>query len=398
MSHLFNEIYQSNSTYFPNKQWLRGPWWQGEPTAGVDWAQLVVSSSLIAIILLLALALVILVFVLWRRARRLQQGQKVPGPQPVETLSPTELTLPGETAEMVSAPPRYSEDMAKTQPSPLARVRPPVTEISLEQEPRTLPVAGRRPANIGWQIAGLTDVGLKRDHNEDTLLLAEETTPDGSPIGLYVVADGLGGHQQGELASQLAIDAILSYFTQHPPTPAGAASFEDWLSQATYAANRAVLARQVDQTQSKKMGSTAVIALVVPGQAHLANVGDSRAYHLNGVRIEQISVDHSLVERLVQIGQLTREEARTHKNRNVLYNSLGDKSEIDVGLYHRQLQPGDRLLLCSDGLSGMITDDEILDISRAYADPATACAELVRAAKAAGGSDNITAIIVQMDN
>lgn len=397
MSHLFNEIYQPNSANLSSNRWLPGLWRQGEPIVSAAWLQLAASSIVVIIILLLALALVIVAFVVWRRARRLQQAEKVSGPEPVETLPRTEPTLALETAEAISAPPRYSQDMAKTQPSPLVRVGPPVTEITLEQEPRTLPVQGQRPANISWQIAGLTDVGLKREQNEDALLLAEATIPDGRPVGLYVVADGLGGHQGGEVASQLAIDAILNYFTQQPPTPGGGAPFEDWLKQAAYAANRAVLARQEDQTQSKKMGSTAVMALVMPGQAHLANVGDSRAYQLNGTRIEQISVDHSLVERLVQIGQLTRAEARTHKNRNVLYNSLGDKPHIDVGLYHRQLQPGDRLLLCSDGLSGMITDEEILDISRAYAEPAAACAELVRAAKAAGGSDNITAIIVQMD-
>ena len=145
------------------------------------------------------------------------------------------------------------------------------------------------------------------------------------------------------------------------------------------------------------MGSTVVMALVLPGEAHLANVGDSRVYHLNNDQITQISVDHSLVERLVQIGQLSREEARTHKNRNVLYNSLGDKSQIEVGLYHQPLQPGDRLLLCSDGLSGMISDEEILAISRNRPDPADACAEMVLAAKVAGGSDNITAIIVQVN-
>ena len=394
MSHLANGIYQPISFEFSTKPWLPVLWRQAEPTTGLNWLQLVVSSAVFVIIILLVLALVILVFVFWRRARRLQQTRKGAGPQPVEALPPTEPIPPID--ETVSAPPRYSEDMAKTQPSPLVRGGPPAAEVTLEQEPRTVPVSGHRPANIGWQIAGLTDVGLKREHNEDALLLAEGTMPDGSPAGLYVVADGLGGHQGGEVASQLAIDAILSYFTQHPPT-SDVAPFENWLKRATFAANQAVLARQEDRTQAKKMGSTAVMALVLPGQAHLANVGDSRVYYMNEALIEQISVDHSLVERLVQIGQLTREEARTHKNRNVLYNSLGDKAQIDVGLYHHQLQPGDRLLLCSDGLSGMITDEEILEISRVYNDPATACAKLVRAAKAAGGSDNITAIIVQMD-
>ena len=145
------------------------------------------------------------------------------------------------------------------------------------------------------------------------------------------------------------------------------------------------------------MGSTLIMALVTEGQAHIANVGDSRAYHLNNAGIKQISTDHSLVERLIQIGQLTRDEARTHKQKNVIYNTVGDKLEMEVGLYQVVLQPGDRLLLCSDGLSGMITDEEILEISRSRPNPAEACKALIEAAKKAGGYDNITAIIVQMD-
>jgi protein phosphatase len=139
------------------------------------------------------------------------------------------------------------------------------------------------------------------------------------------------------------------------------------------------------------------MTLITEEQAHIANVGDSRAYHLNNEDIQQISEDHSLVERLIQIGQLTREEARVHRQRNVIYNTIGDKSNLEVSLYHLTLQPGDRLLLCSDGLSNMITDEEILDISRRHPLPAEACKKMVKAAKFAGGNDNITAIIVQLN-
>ena len=144
------------------------------------------------------------------------------------------------------------------------------------------------------------------------------------------------------------------------------------------------------------MGSTLVMTLVTGEQVHIANVGDSRAYRLNNEGIQQISEDHSLVERLIKIGQITREEARVHRQRNVIYNTIGDKPDPEVSLYHIELQPGDRLLLCSDGLSNMITDEEILDISRRHASAGEACKKMVEAAKFAGGSDNITAIIVQM--
>ena len=374
--------------------------WQEPGSSPWLWFALA-SSPLVIIIIMLVVAILLLLFVVWLRARR-QQAETNQAPPIYLDASPAAAppAAADETTTVPTAPVGYAEDMAKTQPSQVVRPEsaeaPTRVRVTVEAEPLTLPVSGQRPANIAWQIAGLTDVGLKRELNEDTLLLAENVMADGTPFGLYAVADGLGGHQSGEVASQLATEALQSYLSQSPPL-SDMRPFEDWLRTGTQSANEAVLACQDDPTQTKKMGSTLVMALVTAGQAHIANVGDSRAYRLNSDRIEQISEDHSLVERLVQIGQLTREEARKHKNRNVLYNSLGDKSEIEIGLHHVDLKPGDRLLLCSDGLSGMITDDEILQISRSQPDPAGACQEMVTAAKAAGGNDNITAIIVQLN-
>ena len=215
--------------------------------------------------------------------------------------------------------------------------------------------------------------------------------------GLYAVADGMGGHEKGEVASQLTLDAIQMHFNQHLPTEADR-PFEEWLRAAALTANEAVLARQEPKAQERKMGSTLVMALLTGQQAHIANIGDSRAYHLHGEDIEQITEDHSLVERLVKIGQLTREEARTHRQRNVIYNTIGDKSNLQVSLYDFVLQPGDRLLLCSDGLNNMIADEQIWQISRDHTSPGEACKAMVAAAKSAGGHDNITAIVVQMNN
>ncbi len=404
MERSHNQPYQQEYFHcFKNQECL--PWqtvpvllWQ-EPTGSSQWFWFILASSpIVALIVLLVIGILILLLIVWLRSRRRPKIDTSPlssSARPLEAVHSAE-TLVGESASSAVEAPTYDEDLAKTQPSPLAKV--PKKEVAVPVRPvQTMPVSGERPPNIGWRIAGLTDVGLKRDLNEDSLLMVEAVMPDHTPYGLYVVADGLGGHQGGEVASQLTIDAILSHFTQQPPASA-AGPCDDWLKAAAMAANLAVLGHQTDLDQAKKMGSTVVMALVMAGQAHIANVGDSRAYHLSHNSIQQVSVDHSLVERLVQIGQLTRDEARTHKNRNVLYNSIGDKPEMEVSTYHIDLQPGDWLLLCSDGLSGMITDEEILDISRAYANPAVACTELVRAAKAAGGTDNITVIIVQMDS
>ncbi len=359
--------------------------WQDDPFQIPRWLWLVLASSpLVALIVLFSVGIAVLLLILWLRGKR-QPAM----PPPIDDMPPP--TPPPTVAP--SVPAVKNPDMAKTQAS---KISTPSNTLVLTPvaKPDTLPVSGQRPAGIGWQIAGLTDVGLKRQLNEDNLLMAESTRANQTPLGLYVVADGLGGHQGGEIASELTIEAIYRHFTEHPPE--AESSFKDWLTEAANAANQAVLARQDDPDTIKKMGSTLVMALVTGEKAYLANVGDSRGYRLAAQTIEQVTVDHSLVERLVQIGQLTRDEARTHKNRNVVYNTIGDKQNLEVSLYQTPLEPGDRLLLCSDGLSGMVTDEHLLKISQNQPDPANACQLMVKAAKTAGGTDNITVIIVQM--
>jgi serine/threonine protein phosphatase PrpC len=358
--------------------------WQDDPFQIPRWLWLVLASSpLVALIVLFSVGIAVLLLILWLRGKR-------------QPTMPPPIDMPPPVTQTAPPPATPNPDFAKTQAS--KKISPPSPSNTLVltpvDEPDTLPVSGQRPAGIGWQIAGLTDVGLKRQLNEDNLLMAESTRTNQTPLGLYVVADGLGGHQGGEVASELTIEAIHRHFTEH--LPEAESSFKDWLTEAANAANRAVLARQDDPDTIKKMGSTLVMALVTGEKAYLANVGDSRGYRLTAKTIEQVTVDHSLVERLVQIGQLTRDEARTHKNRNVVYNTIGDKPNLEVSLYQTPLEPGDRLLLCSDGLSGMVTDEHLLKISQNQPDPANACQLMVKAAKTAGGTDNITVIIVQM--
>ena len=364
----------------------------------------------ITIMGLLLLGLVVAVL-LWRfigRRKRPQGRVSSPAAEPPDSrrLAETEADLhqletvtaasvaPAANGETVPGSPAAVKDKTKTQPTPVYRTDQSKTAPTRTMgEVSTMPASGRRPAGIKWRIAGLTDTGLKRELNEDNLLLAEAEMADSSPYGLYLVADGMGGHQGGDIASQLVVDAMWQRFERFPlnyETP-----FNDWLTGAVLAANQSVLAHQNDRSQEKKMGSTLVVALVTEGQAHIANVGDSRAYHITTEGIEQISVDHSLVERLVQLGQLTREEARTHRQRNVIYNTMGDKANPEIGLYHLLLQPGDRLLLCSDGLSSMLPDADILAISRRQPDTSAACKALVDAAITAGGEDNITVVLIQ---
>jgi protein phosphatase len=338
------------------------------------------------IIVILVVVVIVLFFVVRRQSRQLKETQAkanqiTPGSEPTSAPAPA---LPAD--ESPTVPSAAVMDLEAMQPSTPPKIIPGV---------ETQPAAGERPANINWQIAGATDVGRKRELNEDNMILIEAEIFDGLPCGLYVVADGMGGHAHGEVASQLTIETIQAQFSEEA---LGQPPYETWFNEAIQAANEAVIAHQNDKDSDKKMGSTLVMALIADGQAHLANVGDSRAYHMTNDSMTQVSVDHSLVERLIEIGQITREEARTHKQRNVIYSTIGDsKAKLKVGLYHIDLNPGDRLLLCSDGLSGMLTDEQILNINRSHVSPTEACHTLIKAANAAGGEDNITAILIEMD-
>jgi serine/threonine protein phosphatase PrpC len=263
--------------------------------------------------------------------------------------------------------------------------------------------AVRRPQTVHLRMGRHTDVGMVRDLNEDSLLTLELDRVQCSisrPIGLYVVADGMGGHAAGDVASGLVVDTIAEKMVTHLLAPqltgdADAESFDaqGWLADAIQTANQAVLDRrdEIDAT----MGTTLVAALVIGDVATVANVGDSRAYLINEEGIRQITTDHSLVERLVALGQITPGEARVHPQRNVIYRTIGDKEEAEIDFFVQTLKPGDSLLLCSDGLSGKVEDAEIWRLVKRSRSPQEACEQLVQAANDRGGGDNITVIVVQ---
>jgi protein phosphatase len=168
----------------------------------------------------------------------------------------------------------------------------------------------------------------------------------------------------------------------------------EWITDAINEANRIVF----DERYAKHsdMGNTLVAALLIGNTATIANVGDSRCYHLTPSAITQITTDHSLVERLVETGQITREEAAVHPQKNVIYRVIGDKPDVDVDIFNRTLNINEALLLCSDGLSGMVQESQIYEIWQSSHSPQQACDRLIEAANQAGGEDNITVIIVQI--
>jgi serine/threonine protein phosphatase PrpC len=250
--------------------------------------------------------------------------------------------------------------------------------------------------------AWLTDVGRVRDHNEDAVLVKEDgrgTVQGNLNMGLYVVSDGMGGAEAGEVASALTIQTIARSIEETPSEEHAHESdaLEERLREAVKAANAALLGYAQQHPESAGLGATVVAVVVRNQQLTLAWVGDSRAYVWEDGMLQQLSRDHSLVARLVEIGQLRPDEARTHEHRNVLLRSLGNKDEVAVDVVSRPLRRGARLLLCSDGLTGHVEDHALADILSRHRDPYDAALELVAAANAGGGSDNISVIVVFHD-
>ncbi len=243
----------------------------------------------------------------------------------------------------------------------------------------------------------MSDAGKRRDHNEDRL---HTQTFDiaGETVGLFIVADGMGGHDAGEVASQMTIDTICKLISQGQLAElvqAGVSwQFQQLLQNAVHAANRAV--HDAARARHNNMGTTVTAALTVGQTAYIANVGDSRTYLLRDGELKPLTIDHSLVASLIAVGSLKPEEIYTHPQRNQIYRTIGDKAEVAVDIFVKQLEPHDMLLLCSDGLWEMVRDAQITAIMQRAPAPQPACAELVRAANAQGGEDNISVIIVQI--
>ncbi len=256
------------------------------------------------------------------------------------------------------------------------------------------------------QIVGAhTDTGIVREHNEDSLLTLQLTLINNNRPeiwGVYIVADGMGGHAAGEVASGLAVraaaDLILGEYLARAVQPDVTFSEEEAISlvrRAVQRANEAVVAES--RAQANDMGTTFTMALVAGDRAIVGNVGDSRTYLFRDGRLQRISKDHSLVQRLVDLGQISEEDIYSHPQRNAVLRSLGDRSEIDVDVFTERLRPGDALLLCSDGQWEMTRDPEMERFLAREDSPQAVCEALVAAANQAGGEDNIAVVLVRFE-
>jgi serine/threonine protein phosphatase PrpC len=259
----------------------------------------------------------------------------------------------------------------------------------------------RLAGTIRLRTAVLTDVGMVRELNEDSILAVEfqrDSLIEPAQNFLYVVADGMGGAEAGEMASAIAV-ATIRDFVEAKLQSDSPDELRPLLTEALEEANRKILEYQTAHEESRGMGSTAVSALIVPPAAVVAWVGDSRAYFCDHNGLRQLTKDHSLVQRLIEIGQITPEEARHHEHKNVITRSLGARQSGPAGAESLglRLKRGDRLLLCSDGLMAHVDDPGIAAILQRHADPYEAARELVVAANAGGGTDNVSVVVIFAD-
>jgi protein phosphatase len=236
-------------------------------------------------------------------------------------------------------------------------------------------------------FTGLTDPGLLRTVNQDDYYI----DPDGR---FFVVADGMGGHAGGQEASQLATEAIHAYLDKHWQSDIPS---DEILAQALLEANEAILQDQHNHPERSDMGTTAVVVMFRQEQPWFAHVGDSRLYRLRNSKLEQITEDHTWVARAMKAGDITPDQARIHPWRHVLSQCLGRKDLQPIEVYPLEVQPGDRLLLCSDGLTEELSDDLITSHLQPGLSKDQSSTQLIEAAKEKGGRDNITVVIVEIN-
>lgn len=233
----------------------------------------------------------------------------------------------------------------------------------------------------------ITDIGRKRTSNQDFIYASDQ--PVGSLPNLLVVADGMGGHNAGDYASRYTVETMVDYIEnaeETRPIPL--------LSSAIHQANELVMEKASSDKALEGMGTTVVAATVKDEYLYVANVGDSRLYLIDH-EIEQITRDHSLVEEMIRVGELQRKDARSHPDRNIITRAVGVRTPVRIDFFDVKLEKGDKVLLCSDGLTNMLEDDEILRIVKHSASLKEAAQRLVNEANRNGGKDNISVVLAE---
>jgi serine/threonine protein phosphatase PrpC len=265
--------------------------------------------------------------------------------------------------------------------------------------------------SVRVSVFGKTDLGRTRDHNEDTFLVADLSTGNASlqpevrnhPVGprgsLFIVADGMGGAAAGELASAMAADLIYRHMATSwaSDSAATAQQFAYRMKEAVELANGQIYSYAREHPEVRGMGTTVTAAGVFGNDLYLTQIGDSRAYLVRGADAIQLTKDQSLMQRLVDAGELTEDEAEHSERRNIILQALGPDPRVKVDLTYQSIRRGDTLILCSDGLSGLVRREEFATLAREHPDPSALCSALIDLANSRGGPDNITVITALFD-
>ena len=284
--------------------------------------------------------------------------------------------------------------------------------ISPNHTPSETRIPPDAPGDVKVRVFGRTDVGRTREHNEDAFLVADLTTGEatltaevrehvtGERGTLFMVADGMGGAAAGELASSMAVEVVVNELRERwcaDDVPADPANFAAALRAATEAANAHIHAYATSHPENRGMGTTATVAGLLHDTLYLAQVGDSRAYLVRDGVARQITKDQSLMQKLLEAGEITEEEAETSDRRNIILQALGPEPNIRIDLTHQPLRRGDVLVLCSDGLSGQVRGEEIAELASRERELPKLSQALIDRANATGGPDNITVIVARFD-
>ncbi|MCA9914762.1 MAG: Stp1/IreP family PP2C-type Ser/Thr phosphatase, partial [Anaerolineae bacterium] len=314
--------------------------------------------------------------------------------------TPTE----GETQDVLENPTANDEESNESVDE--AEAEEPGTETVIPEPPgitRPLPEEATSTGRNGHILYGqASDTGMVRSNNQDSAVsfyYASNTYEELPDFGVFIVADGMGGHKEGEKASSITATEVMKdiFKTVFLPMVSGEEmtserlTIREALQQSIQKANNTV-------RKEVKDGGTTITAIVVLGdQAHIGHVGDSRAYVLNpGSEMEQITRDHSVVQRLLELDKINQEEAEQHEQRNVLYRAIGQNEDVEPDIMRRRLESNTYILLCSDGLWGIVNDSDMKDIILGSENPQEACNKLIAQANTNGGNDNITAILLKI--
>ena len=343
---------------------------------------------------------------------------------PADAAEPTALAeeakVEASAVKASAAEPQASAAEPATNDAAEAKATEPEVKISISEAAVSVPEAkpaeleakapevkrGRKEVKL--RLFGRTDVGQVREHNEDNFIVADLTKESrglmesdrvqtvGDRGTLMGVCDGMGGAAAGEVASQLAVDIVYQRMALGT-APADHDGLAARLVHAIESAGLRIFSEaKLDRTR-RGMGTTSTVAALLDDHLFLGQVGDSRGYILRGDRLVQVTRDQSLVNQLIEAGQLTEEEAETFEHNNIILQALGTADSVQVDLTYVLLRRGDTLLLCSDGLSGMVRNDEIREILRTLDDPLEACKMLTDRANQAGGHDNITVVVARFE-